>query len=207
MLERWTLHPAAGSIQREVLDPTPRRFAHCGSEGVDGAPRSLWTTGNGTIGRHDLVDSRHVHHSLRPDVPGDLVFVADTTRQSDADGGWLVGFVHDASGGDDRAPRDRCRRHRRAAHRRRLPSLDPSLTGSAARGSPRPNDRHSDHHQRRRTDHEHHPPHRLIDRADHRRPSPPKAEPVAVLDGARVASPSGGSSAVRSRPAFWERSC
>ena len=97
MLERWTLHPAAGSIQREVLDPTPRRFAHCGNEGVDGAPRLLWTTGNGTIGHHDLVASRHVHHDLRPDVPGDLVFVADATRPSDADGGWLVGFVHDTS--------------------------------------------------------------------------------------------------------------
>lgn len=98
LLERWTLHPGAGSIQREVLDPTPRRFAHCGSEGADGSPRLLWTTGNGTIGHHDLVDSRHVHHSLRPDAPGDLVFVADATRQSDADGGWLVGFVHDTWG-------------------------------------------------------------------------------------------------------------
>jgi carotenoid cleavage dioxygenase-like enzyme len=97
MLERWTLHPAAGSVQREVLDPTPRRFAHCGNEGVDGAPRLLWTTGSGTIGHHDLVASRHLHHDLRPDVPGDLVFVADPTRPGAADGGWLVGFVHEAS--------------------------------------------------------------------------------------------------------------
>jgi len=98
MLERWTLHPAAGSIQREVLDPTPRRFAHVGNHVIGGALRLLWTTGNGTIGHHDLVASRHVHHDLRPDEPGDLVFVADTTRPSDADGGLLVGFVHDVSG-------------------------------------------------------------------------------------------------------------
>jgi carotenoid cleavage dioxygenase-like enzyme len=97
MLERWTLHPAAGSIEREVLDPTPRRFSYCGNDGVDGAPYLLWSTGNGTIGRHDLAASRHVHHNLRPDVPGDLVFVADATRHSGGDGGWLVGFVHDAS--------------------------------------------------------------------------------------------------------------
>jgi carotenoid cleavage dioxygenase-like enzyme len=96
LLERWTLNPIAGTIQREVLDPTPRRSAHCGNEGVDGAMRLLWTTGNGTIGHHDLVASRHLHHNLRPHVPGDLVFVADRTRPSDADGGWLVGFVHDA---------------------------------------------------------------------------------------------------------------
>ena len=97
-LERWTLHHEVGSIQREVLDPTPRRFAHPGNHSGGGAPRYLWTTGNGTIGHHDLVNGCHVHHSLRAGVPGDLVFVADATRDSDAAGGWLVGFVHDPSG-------------------------------------------------------------------------------------------------------------
>lgn len=94
LLERWTLYPEAGNIQREVLDPTPRRFAHCGNVDTDGAPRCLWTMGDGTIGHHDLLRSRHVHRNLQLDVPGDLVFVADATRQSEADGGWLVGFVH-----------------------------------------------------------------------------------------------------------------
>ena len=98
MLERWTLHHAAGTIHREVLDPTPRHFAHYGSEGVDGAPRLLWTTGNPTIGHHDLVASRHVHHNFWANAPGNLVFVADATRPDDADGGWLVGFVHESSG-------------------------------------------------------------------------------------------------------------
>lgn len=98
LLERWTLHPEAADIQREVLDPTPRRFAHCSREGADGALRCLWTTGNGTIGHHELVSKHHVHRNLRPDVPGDLVFVTDATRESVADGGWLVGFVHGPSG-------------------------------------------------------------------------------------------------------------
>ena len=98
LLERWTLHPEAANIQREALDSTPRRFAHCGSQGADLAPRCLWTTGNGTIGHHELVSARQVHRNLRPDVPGDLVFVTDATRESDADGGWLVGFVHNSSG-------------------------------------------------------------------------------------------------------------
>ena len=66
MLERWTLHPAAGSVQLEVLDQTPRRFAHCGNNDADGAPRLLWTTGHGTIGHHDLAASRHVQQSLLP---------------------------------------------------------------------------------------------------------------------------------------------
>lgn len=97
-LERLTLHPGTGNLQREVLDPTPRRFAHCGNDGADGASHCLWTTGNWTIGHHDLLSSRHVHHNLRPDVPGDLVFVTDATRESKAGGGWLVGFVHNPSG-------------------------------------------------------------------------------------------------------------
>lgn len=101
--ERWRLHLEAGTIQREVLDPRPRRFAHCGIDGTEGAPLCVWTTGDGTIGSHDLLNSRHLHQSLHPDVPGDFVFVTDATRQHDADGGWLVGFVHhhQCGGGTD----------------------------------------------------------------------------------------------------------
>ncbi len=98
LLERWTLHLEAGTIQREVLDPTPRRFAHCSIDGADGAPPCVWTTGYGTIGYHDLLDNHHDHHSLYPSAAGDFVFVTDATRQRDADGGWLVGFVHHPSG-------------------------------------------------------------------------------------------------------------
>jgi hypothetical protein len=94
LLERWTLHPEAGTIQREVLDPTPRRSIHCGIDGADGAPLCVWTTGDGTIGYHDLLDNHHDHHSLYPSAAGDFVFVTDATRERDADGGWLVGFVH-----------------------------------------------------------------------------------------------------------------
>jgi carotenoid cleavage dioxygenase-like enzyme len=97
LLERWTLHLETGTIQREVLDPTPRRFAQCSIHGADGTPLCLWTTGNGTIGYHDLLNSRHLHHSLHPGVPGDFVFVTDATPQRDADDGWLVGFVHHRS--------------------------------------------------------------------------------------------------------------
>lgn len=97
LLERWTLNPGAGSMRREVLDPTPRRFARCGTEDADGTLQCLWTTGGGAIDLHQLVDGRHVHHDLRPDEPGDLVFVADATRASALDGGWLVGFVRDGS--------------------------------------------------------------------------------------------------------------
>jgi carotenoid cleavage dioxygenase-like enzyme len=97
-LERWTVHPGAGSVQREVLDPTPRRFAHPAGDGADGAPRVLWTTGDETIRRHDLVDSRRVHKNLGPFVPGDFVVASDTQRPGGTGEGWLVGLVHDLLG-------------------------------------------------------------------------------------------------------------
>ncbi len=97
-LERWTLYPGTRNIRREVLDPTPRRFAHRGGTDVDGALRIVWTTGDGTVGHHDLATSSHVHHSLRPHLPGDLVYVSDALGDgATADTGWLVGFVHDTS--------------------------------------------------------------------------------------------------------------
>ena len=94
-LERWILLPDGGVIEREVLDPTPRHFAHVSDEFAGGAPRWVWTTGDDTIGRYDLIDSCHVHHSLRPHMPGDFVVVPDTARPDDVDSGWFVGFVHD----------------------------------------------------------------------------------------------------------------
>jgi carotenoid cleavage dioxygenase len=98
LLERWTLHAAKGTVTREVLDPTPRGFAHCSVDSAGGGPRWLWTTGDVTICRHDLVDSRRAHHNVGPHEPGDFVVVADAARPDDTDGGWLVGLVHDASG-------------------------------------------------------------------------------------------------------------
>ena len=81
-----------------MLDLTPRRFAHIGDAGVHGAPRSVWTTGGETIGRHDLIESRSIYHSLRPSRPDDFVVVADTARPDHPDGSWFVGLVHDPSG-------------------------------------------------------------------------------------------------------------
>jgi hypothetical protein len=98
LLERWVLHPDAGTIQREVLDPTPRRSIQCPIDRADGVPACVWTTGYGTIAYHDLLDNHHDHHSLYPSAAVDFVFVADATRQRDANGGWLVGFAHRPSG-------------------------------------------------------------------------------------------------------------
>ena len=97
-IERWTLHAATATMQREVLDPTPRRFARTDVRPGDGVPRFLWTVGDVTADKCDLVTTSYVRHFFDSHhAPGDLVFVADPSRPSDADGGWLVGFVHHTS--------------------------------------------------------------------------------------------------------------
>ena len=93
-LERWTLRASSATMHREVLDRTPRRFARTSDQPVDEVPRFLWTAGNGTADKHDLETMNHVRRIFRPGHPGDLVFVRDVARLDDADGGWLVGFVH-----------------------------------------------------------------------------------------------------------------
>ena len=97
-LERWTLHAATATMRREVLDAAPRRFARTSDRQVDGLLQFLWTTGDTTLDKYDLVTTSYVRHFFGSrDAPGDLVFVDDPSRPSDADGGWLIGFVHHSS--------------------------------------------------------------------------------------------------------------
>ncbi|MEO7398039.1 MAG: carotenoid oxygenase family protein [Ilumatobacteraceae bacterium] len=97
-LERWTLNIGAATVRRDLLDTAPRRFARTSDHQLDGAPRFLWTIGDGTADTHDLSAGSHVQHDFGQRQPGDLVFVPDPARPHDADGGWLVGFIHGASG-------------------------------------------------------------------------------------------------------------
>ena len=96
-LERWILHPDRRIVEREVIDPTARRFARLCDGGSDGAPLRVWTTGDETIDSHDLVGPRHSRHSLLPRQPGDFVIVPDAVRRDDIDSGWFVGLVDDPS--------------------------------------------------------------------------------------------------------------
>ncbi len=101
-LERWTLHVVSATMQREVLDPTPRRFARTSERPLDEVPQ-LSDFG---VGR----------------TPGDLVFVADPSRPGGVDGGWLVGFVgHDAGDDTDLVVLDAADVHRPAIATVRIP--------------------------------------------------------------------------------------
>jgi carotenoid cleavage dioxygenase len=73
---------------------------------------------------------------VRAGQPGDLVFVEDVERPCDADGGWVVGFVHGKAPNEtdlvvldaaDLAPVARVRVHRHipyGAHSTWVPSTD-----------------------------------------------------------------------------------
>ncbi len=96
-LERWTLDVASATVDREVLDPTPRRVARTADHLFGAEARFLWSTGEASVDKFDLTDRSFVSQMFPPDhTPGDLAYVVDPARRSDADGGWLVGFVHHA---------------------------------------------------------------------------------------------------------------
>jgi carotenoid cleavage dioxygenase-like enzyme len=101
-LERWTLRPGGELLDRkplvrQVIDSAPARFARTFGAGTD-VPRSVWTTGDGAISRHDTAESRTARVDLTPDVPGDFVLVPAPRHTGAIDDGWFVGVVHEASG-------------------------------------------------------------------------------------------------------------
>lgn len=91
-LERWTLHATSATVDREVLDPTPRRSALTHDDAA-GAPRVLWATGEGTADSYDLLTGLHSHQVYRPGQPSGLVVATDRARPDAADAGWLIGFM------------------------------------------------------------------------------------------------------------------
>lgn len=96
-LERWTLNISASTVERTVLDPTPRRIARTGHLLLNEAPRFLCTIGDRSAATHDLATGSLVDHSFGLRQPGDLAFVADPSRRHAFNGGWLLGFLHEAS--------------------------------------------------------------------------------------------------------------
>ena len=96
-LERWTIQLPSMNIDRELLDPTPQRIARTNHDVTGTARPFLWTISDRTADTYDLVTGRHITRSFDRGQPGDLAFVNDPAHPHDTAGGWLVGFVHDAS--------------------------------------------------------------------------------------------------------------
>ncbi|MEH0194706.1 carotenoid oxygenase family protein [Caulobacter sp. CCNWLY153] len=102
-LERWILDPAAGTVERIVIDPTPQEFPRQDERRLGQAYRYAYTMGLvdpflGTcLFKHDLVEGGRLTHDFGPDRhPCEFVFVP-AHAQAGEDEGWLIGFVIDAA--------------------------------------------------------------------------------------------------------------
>jgi carotenoid cleavage dioxygenase-like enzyme len=118
-LHRWTIDPAAGTVEEEQLDDRPGdfprvddRFAGLPTRYGYVAATSHWS--NGPIAfdsfvKHDLSNGTSAVFDYGPGVhAGEPVFAPDPTRATGADGapaehdaGWLLNFVTSAEGTTD----------------------------------------------------------------------------------------------------------
>lgn len=101
-LERWTIDPVAGSVDRVVLDATPQEFPRPDERRLSLPYRYAYTMaltdpflGTGLF-KHDLVAGTRLTHDFGPHRhPCEFVFVPAHTKAAE-DEGWLMGFVIDA---------------------------------------------------------------------------------------------------------------
>lgn len=105
-LERWTIDPAGGPVERRTLDARPQEFPRPDERFFTRPYRYAWAVGLPEDGneeffaaaplyRHDLQTGQTIERSFDPcAVPGEFVFVP---RRADAPEGegWLIGYVID----------------------------------------------------------------------------------------------------------------
>lgn len=107
-LERWTIDPAGGKVQRQTIDATPQEFPRPDERRMGQPYRYVWSMGLparseaaflGTqpIYRHDLeTGERQVCDFGAGRVPGEFVFIPSSDSAAEGDG-WLMGYVIDAA--------------------------------------------------------------------------------------------------------------
>ena len=106
-LERWTIDPVAGSVERRTIDATPQEFPRP-DERFFGRPyRHAWATalpesevagfmGASCLIAHDLVaGTRTVRDFGKGMLPGEFVFVPHSADAAEGEG-WLMGLVIDS---------------------------------------------------------------------------------------------------------------
>jgi carotenoid cleavage dioxygenase len=109
-LERWTIDPAGGKVERATIDPAPQEFPRP-DERFFGRPyRYAWSTGlpdaaseeffaAAPLIRHDLATGARLERSFGDGaVPGEFVFVPRAADAAEGDG-WLMGYVINRTSG------------------------------------------------------------------------------------------------------------
>ena len=108
-LERWTIDPAARTIERRVIDPTPQElpvidgrrnglpYRYAYALGLpEGSSETL--VGEAPLLKHDLVAGVRAAHDFGPGrIAGEFVFVPGAADAAE-DEGWLMGLVIEADG-------------------------------------------------------------------------------------------------------------
>ncbi|MEO8375900.1 MAG: carotenoid oxygenase family protein [Sphingomonas bacterium] len=104
-LERWTIDPATGAVDRRTIDATPQEFPRPDERRFGQSYRYAYTMGlpvhsHAFIGetfllKHDLeTGGREVHQFGEGHYPGEFVFVPASADAAE-DEGWLIGLVVD----------------------------------------------------------------------------------------------------------------
>jgi len=104
-LERWTIDPEAGVVERRMIDATPQEFPRPDERRIGQPYRYAYTLGlprhsEAFIGetfilKHDLeTGAREVHDFGEGRYPGEFVFVPARADAAE-DQGWLIGLVVD----------------------------------------------------------------------------------------------------------------
>jgi carotenoid cleavage dioxygenase len=101
--ERWTLDPAARTVQRKVIDPSAQEFPRMDERRYGRPYRYAYAValeadnlqfGGGTaLYKHDLTTGRRLVHEFGPQrFPGEFVFTPASPEAAE-DEGWLIGLV------------------------------------------------------------------------------------------------------------------
>ena len=109
-LERWTIDPAGGKVERRTLDPRPQEFPRPDERFFAQPYRFAWAMALPEEGeeaflapaplyRHDLTTGETIERNLGPDtIPGEFVFVPRHAEAPEGEG-WLMGYVIDRARG------------------------------------------------------------------------------------------------------------
>ena len=105
--ERWTIDPAAATVEQRSLDITPQELPRINERHTGqpyrfaytmGLPERIGPTlvGEAPLFKHDLqTGTRRAHHFTKGCIAGEFVFVP-RTPDADEDDGWLLGLVINA---------------------------------------------------------------------------------------------------------------
>ncbi len=105
-LERWTVDPAAGQVERRTIDASGQEFPRPDERYFTRNYRYLWVMGLPEDGdlefvapmplyRHDVLSGERVQRDFGPGrIPGEFVFVPRCPDAPEGDG-WVMGYVID----------------------------------------------------------------------------------------------------------------